>query len=496
VQTQDDPDHGPQPAAAAEPPRPRIRFGMSAKLLILTVLFVMLAEVCFYVPSVANFRLTWINNKLTAANTAALVFAVAPQVPDSLSRQILDSIGARALALKMGQQRRLLATTELPSEVLQEVDVRNMMALHDIMEAFETLLFAKDTDVLRAVGPAPMGGEFVEIVIEEGPLRQAMWRYSRNVLLISIAISAITAALVYFALHFLFVRPLYRIAANMTAFHADPENPARILVPSPRPDEIGFVERELAGMQRDLAAMLAQKTRLAALGLAVSKINHDLRNLLASAQLFSDRLAGLPDPQVQRFAPKLMRALERAIDFCQSTLSYGRAQEPPPDRRPVGLTELVEEVRDTLGLQADAPIGWITAIERGLIIDADRDQLLRVLVNIARNAMQALESRAPNDASRDQIRIIGRREGAAVIIQVADTGPGFSEQAQAHLFEAFQGSTRTGGTGLGLAIAAELVRAHGGEINLVEGTIGATFRMRIPDRPIPLQARRDERARA
>jgi signal transduction histidine kinase len=199
---------------------------------------------------------------------------------------------------------------------------------------------------------------------------------------------------------------------------------------------------------------------------------------------------------VQRFAPKLMRALERAIDFCQSTLSYGRAHEAPPDRQPVMLTELVDEVRDTLGLQPDSPIGWITAIERGLVVDADYDQFLRMLVNLTRNAVQALEARAPNDPARDQIRITGRREGAVVIIEVADTGPGFPEQAKPHLFEAFQSSTRTGGSGLGLAIAAELVRAHGGEINLVEGTIGATFRMRIPDRPIELRARRDERARA
>ena len=235
----------------------------------------------------------------------------------------------------------------------------------------------------------------------------------------------------------------------MMAFRADPEDPARILAASQRPDEIGIVERELAVMQRDLVSMLQQKTRLAALGLAVSKINHDLRNLLASAQLFSDRLARLPDPQVQRFAPKLMRALERAIDFCQSTISYGRAQEATPDRRPVPLSELVEEVRDTLGLQPDLPIGWITAIERGLAVDADRDQLLRVLVNLCRNAMQALEARSPNNSSRDQIRISGRREGAVVVIEVADTGPGLNERARAHLFEAFQGSTRTGGAGLG-----------------------------------------------
>jgi signal transduction histidine kinase len=484
------------PPAAAPLPPPYIRFGLSAKLLVLTVLFVMLAEVCIYVPSIANFRLTWLANKLSAAHTAALVFDAAPDVPDQLSRQILDSIGAQALAMKLGQQRRLLATTEMPSEVLQEVDIRDMRPMRAIVEAFRTLLVAKDTDLLRAVGPAPEGGQFVEIVIPEGPLKSAMWIYSRNIMVLSIAISAISAALVYFALHVLFVRPLYRITANMASFRADPEDQARILAPTARHDEIGFVEDELAEMQRDLSNTLHEKTRLANLGLAVSKINHDLRNLLASAQLFSDRLARLPDPQVQRFAPKLMRALERAIAFCQSTLSYGRAQEPPPDRRPVPLTELVEDVRDTLGLQPESRIAWITSIERGLTVDADRDQLLRVLINLARNAMQALESRAPNDPARDQIRITGRREGAVVVIEVADTGPGFSDQARAHLFEAFQGSTRSGGAGLGLVIADELVRAHGGEIALVDGTIGATFRLKIPDRPIPLHERRTERAHA
>ena len=327
----------------------------------LTVVFVMLAEVLIYVPSIANFRLAWINDRLAAAHTAALVLDAAPSgmVPESLAKQILDSIGARAVAMKMGQQRRLLATSNLPSEVQQEVDARDMGVWPAIMEAFRTLLFDNDKDIIRAIGPAPMGGEFVEIVIEEGPLRKAMWRYSRNVLLISLLISAIAATLVYFALHYMFVRPLHRITANMMAFRADPENPARIIAASDRHDEIGIAERELSAMQREIASMLQQKSRLASLGLAVSKINHDLRNLLASAQLFSDRLVKLPDPQVQRFAPKLMQALERAIDFCQSTLSYGRAQEPPPDRRPVVLRDLVEEVRDTIGLAPESPIGWV-----------------------------------------------------------------------------------------------------------------------------------------
>ena len=248
-------------------------------------------------------------------------------------------------------------------------------------------------------------------------------------------------------------------------------------------------------MQTELASMLHQKSRLATLGLAVSKINHDLRNLLGSAQLISDRMSSLSDPEVQRFAPKLMRALERAIAFCQSTLSYGRLQEPPPERKPILLQPLVEEVHETLGLGPDASIRWISAVERGLMVEADYDQLFRILVNLSRNAVQALESRATCcDPGRDQIRITGRREGAVVVVEVSDTGPGFSEKARAHLFEAFQGSTRTGGAGLGLAIAAELVRAHGGDIRLVEGTIGATLRLTIPDRAVELSARRGARA--
>jgi signal transduction histidine kinase len=283
---------------------------------------------------------------------------------------------------------------------------------------------------------------------------------------------------------------------NMTAFRADPENPARIISASSRTDEIGTSENELASMQREIALMLHQKNRLAALGLAVSKINHDLRNLLSGAQLFSDQLSSSPDPKVQRFAPKLMRALERAIAFCQSTLSYGAALEPPPERRKLPLEPLIEEVHEALGLGIEVPVRWIVAVERGLVVDADHDQLFRVLVNVTRNSLQALQARAANDPARDQIRITGRREGAVVVIEVSDTGPGIPAKARAHLFEAFQSSTRAGGTGLGLAIAAELVQAHGGDIKLIEGTIGATFRITIPDSAVSLETRRDTRATA
>jgi signal transduction histidine kinase len=323
-----------------------------------------------------------------------------------------------------------------------------------------------------------------------------MFRFSRNLLGVSLIIAGLTAALVYLALHFLFVRPMRRLTESLVGFHENPESSARIIVPSQRSDEIGVAERELSDMQRDLVSMLHQKSRLAALGLAVSKINHDLRNLLASAQLISDQLASVPDPRVQRFTPKLMRSLERAIAFCQSTLSYGRAQEAAPDRRMIPIEPIVAEVRETAGLANDASITWITAIERGLTTDADPDQLFRVLLNLVRNAAQALESNPNSDRASMQIRVSGRREGAVAILEVSDTGPGMPQKTREHLFEAFQSSGRPGGSGLGLAIAAELVRAHDGNIQLVEGTIGATFRIVIPDRPVELLSVRNERARA
>lgn len=483
------------------PRRPRIlswrRLGLSGKLLLLTIPLVMIAEILIYVPSIANFYQNRLNDRLAAANTAALVLDAAPSgmVPDSLARQILSSIGARAVAIKHGQQRRLLASADMPASVDRNVDTRTMMMGNAIYQAFSIML-TDARGAIRIVGPSSAGGEYIDVVVDEKPLQMSMYRFSTNLVLFSLAISILTAALVYLALHYLFVRPMRRVTANLVAFHADPESPARVIAPSDRGDEIGHVERELSDMQRDLVSMLHQKSRLAALGLAVSKINHDLRNLLASAQLISDQLATVPDPRVQRFAPKLVRSLERAIAFCQSTLSYGRAQEAAPDRRRIALDPVLNEVRESLGLAADASIAWVSHLERGLTVDADPDQLFRILLNLGRNAVQAMETRGPDEATPNQVRFTGKREGSVTIIEVSDTGPGVPAKAREHLFEAFQSSSRPGGTGLGLTIAAELVRAHGGQIRLVDSNIGATFRVEIPDRPVDIHAPRDERASA
>jgi signal transduction histidine kinase len=312
-----------------------------------------------------------------------------------------------------------------------------------------------------------------------------MLSYSVNIIWLSLLISVITAGLLYFTINRLFVRPMRRLTDNMVAFSGAPDDAGRIIAPSGRSDEIGVAEEHLAAMQEALQGTLREQRHLADLGLAVSKINHDLRNMLAAAQLFSDRLGSLPDENVQRFAPKLIATLDRAIAYCQTTLAYGRAREEAPARRLVALDRLVDEVAEVMGLKTHAAITFENLVAPGLEIDADPDQLFRVLVNLCRNSVQALEGDLDAAIVR-RLSISAERTGGDVTITVADTGPGIPQRARAHLFRAFQGAIRPGGTGLGLAIAAELIRAHGGSIALLDKTgPGATFRIVIPDRSSP-----------
>lgn len=460
-----------------------LRFGLAERVLLLTIAFVMLAEIAIFVPSVANFRNNWLRDKLSAAYTAALVLEAAPgdAVPEKLKMDLLSHVGAYTIALKMGRTRRLLAVSNMPPMAQARYDLRSATPWQAIREAFATL-FSTENRVLSVRGDAPMGGEFIEVTLREQPLREAMLRYGRNILVLSLVISLIVAGLAVAAIHLMVLRPVHRLTSNLMGFAEDPEGAARIVKPSGRNTELGQAEHALADMQHSLANELKQKKHLAALGLAVAKINHDLRNMLASAQLLSDRLAETSDPLSRRVAPKLIATLDRAIAFCQSTLTYGRAVEPSPERKPVRLAQLVGEAAE---LVAPAELGRVpvrNAVAEELTVDVDAEQILRVLVNLIRNAVEALESAGAQPGMEPQVRISARREGAMAIVHVSDTGPGVPARARESLFQAFQASTRRGGSGLGLAIAAELVRAHGGTIELAEPEEGAssTFRFTLP----------------
>ena len=474
----------PSPVPAAEErPRPG-RFGLSSKLLLLTIVFVMVSEVLVYVPSIANFRNNRLAERIRAAELIAISLSGSADVPRAIQDRLLETMGAMTIAVHAGPTRRLVAMAEMPPTIDAVSDLSDRNAWTSISEAFEALL-ARDGRVLRILGAPNDYGEAIEVVVSETPIRQSMLRYSTNLLGISLIISMTTAALVFFALRHLFVAPLTRITRAMAEFSASPEDPSHIIVPSKRRDELGDAERRLAGMQRELAETLGQKKHLADLGLAVSKINHDLRNMLASAQLLTDRLTAIPDLAVQRFAPKLVATLDRAIGYSQAVLNYGKTGEAPPERRVVSARRLIDDVAEVLGLPSHPTVAFEATVPADLEIDADPDQLSRVLVNLCRNALQALEGDHDPAVVR-RIMVEASRSGSVVTLRVADTGPGVPARARANLFRPFQGGVRRGGTGLGLAICAELVRAHGGTIELVEDGPGAMFEIQIPDRVIEI----------
>lgn len=219
--------------------------------------------------------------------------------------------------------------------------------------------------------------------------------------------------------------------------------------------------------------------RLAQLGLAVSKIAHDLRGILATAQLVADRVAESCNPDCQRFTPRLITAIDRAIGLCTDTLAGGRAIQRPPHYAAFRLRPLIEDVAEVSSAEDSAGIVLHNDVAPEFELIADPDQVFRVLFNLVCNACKALKTQGGGD-----IRISALVADDKVIIDVADTGPGVPPAIRARLFEPFASFGRPDSTGLGLAIVRELMRGHGGDVMLAsDDGEGAVFRLVFPDRP-------------
>jgi signal transduction histidine kinase len=452
------------------------------KLLLLTIAFVMMAEVLIFVPSVANFRRNWVMERVVAAKIASLSVEASggAQLPDRLRQELLTTAGVHAVAVKRPHFRSLVLGMPDTTEIADTYDLRTQNVMTLIPDALQALV-APPGRLIRVLAAAEMmqPGDEMDVVFDETPLRAAMWRFAHNIFWLSLVISLITAALVYLALNGLLVRPMVRITRNMVLYRENPEDTSRIMVPSARQDEVGVAEQELATLQTQLSGLLREKARLANLGLAVSKINHDLRNILASAQLVSDRLATVTDPTVQRSLPRLIRALDRAITLCTNTMKYGRSEEAPPNRTSVPLRALLTEVTESLGVEEMSGVKLNVSVPPAIALFADRDQMFRVMANLIRNALEALREADP-PCAQPLIEVAARLEGRMAAIRVSDNGPGVPAALRANLFKAFQSSAKRDGNGLGLVISAELVRAHGGDIRLEDTPVGAAFVITLP----------------
>src|SRR5712671_346777 len=362
---------------------------LSARLLVLTIFFVMLGEVLIFVPSVARFRMTYFENRLAAGHIAILALEASPT--GHLDQWLTDNLLARVRAQGVGLYRPDGTVLKLdradPPRPDFTIDLTHPNILLAIRGSFRTL-FGDGNRVLRVLGPTPANNrETAEVLLEEAPLRDELWDFGTRILELSLVLSLVTAALVYLSLQWLLVRPMRRITASMIEFREDPEDASRVIAATGRRDEIGVAERELAVLQRTVRQALGQRARLAALGTAVTKVNHDLRNILATARLVTDGLAASPAPEVRRVAPRLFDAIDRAVALCTRTLDFSREGTPPLVPRRFPLASLIDEVAPDLGLSEDGMAIECT-IPPDLVIEADRDQLYRILLNLARNAVE------------------------------------------------------------------------------------------------------------
>ncbi|MEE8296183.1 MAG: HAMP domain-containing sensor histidine kinase [Sphingomonadales bacterium] len=454
--------------------RPRTSFfrSLSVQLLVLTVFFATLVALIIYIPSVAQSWKNYLDQRLVAAQIAALSLEETPgqEVSPMLETELLSSAEIQAVIVLREDSRQLILRSTLPSSISAFYDLREIGPLDLIMASFDTLYRGGEGSIQVQGSPINTRHQSVQIVLDEGPLYLVVSQFSRDFLQISLLVVLFASVLIYLAILFFLVRPTTRIAENLVAFSKTPEAHGKTLKPSGRKDEVGLLEFEVKQMQTEVRKALKQQSRLANLGLAVSKINHDLKNILSTARLSMEMLERKPSGKGQaKIMERFLRSVDRAVALGERTLKYGKAEEPPAEKKMFVLRDLVKGVQSTYRESGASALKWKIEIPPSLEVYADREQIFRVLFNLTRNAQEAMNGKGTISISAT------KKKGETLQVFFEDQGPGIPETVQENLFVPFAGSTK-GGSGLGLVIAKELVEANGGQLALVKtGETGTTF---------------------
>lgn len=466
--------------------RERLRFqapdALAWRLLLLTFGFTVVVEILIIAPSAASFHERWLLDRLQSAELASVGVEALPYsaVEDDVAEQLLAIGGVQAVVVgDQGVRRLLLQAPNLP-RTPDLIDLRQARPVARILDPWRTLSGHPDRSIRVQARPRYRSGDFIEILAPAEPLKVELRAFLLNSLLMSLLISLVAGGLLYGGLALLVLQPLRRVTRSIEHFALDPEVEGD--PPSHRQDEIGRVERELARMQEEVRLSLRSRARLVALGEAVAKINHDLRNMLTSAQMASERLADSPDPLVAKALPRLERALGRAAALSRNVLEYGRSEEPPPQRVRIPLAAAVAAAAEDAGLTDDG-VRLVRTIPARFAVNADPDQLHRILVNLMRNARQAIEGDATRPPDhRGAVRVTASSENGDSVLRIADNGPGIPPRLSGSLFEPFVSGRASEGSGLGLTISRELAASHDGALTLVEtGPTGTTFELRLPE---------------
>ena len=460
---------------------------LSGKLLLMTIGFVMLAELVLFVPSATLFRQTYLAERAERAGHLALALDGVPDYEGSamLSQKFVEDTNVIMVSIKREGMTQLLLglPPDNPDATFEEVDLRDARRLPLFRYAVRDF-FGDGAGYYRVLSDPIMADQgLIEIILPKASVKEALRDYFQNIFWLSLVIALITGTLIYLALSAMIVRPIQKLAKGIAEFREDPDERRGNLKPSRRLDEIGQLEREFFDMKQGVRASFRQRERLASLGMAVAKINHDLRNVLTSAQLVSDRIAMDKDERVAGMGERLVRAVDRGIRLCTDVLNYSKAKDEQLEIDEVRIALLVGETAgDVLGQFGRGPtaINFINKIPSELEVKVDADHTYRIIHNLFRNAGQALQSMSNVDAAR-QITVSSEIEAGQVKIRIADTGPGLPKRAKDNLFKAFASSSGHGSSGLGLTISKDLATDQGGDLELgYTGETGTEFVLTLP----------------
>lgn len=460
---------------------------LSGRLFLLTIVFVMLAEILIFIPSFSRYRIDYLRMQMERAEIAIQALSVSTPLPpaeaDSIREQevaLLELMGLYEI-IKYDPGNDVIIHLKRPilRVDVKTYDLSNNSPVQWMIDGLSSI-FEDPLELMRLTQTDPVHKTRLAVTLPKADMLKGLTGYAVRILLLSLFISTLTSILIYFVVRRFVVTPIVNLVDQMAYYQKEPENPERIIQPSSHVSDIHDAQRALAALQNQVIEALDQKNRLAALGEAVAKINHDLRNILASAQLLADRLEESQEPMAQRIGFKLVRSLDRAVTLCTNSLIFGQLRENLPVKEPVNLVDIVSDVLESVNIHDDEEhIDIRVNVNQNLNFMSDSDYLYRILLNLVRNAHHAINQKA--DSSRVLIINADIETQEILVIHVSDSGGGMPEEAKNFLFQPFKGGVKRGGTGLGLSITKDLCKLLGGEVILSktdeEGTI---FEVRLP----------------
>ena len=451
---------------------------LSARVFWLTVSIIFVVDILVMMPGMGREWQNCLNNKVTQAAEVAVTVISGPAAGNFANAQTRDALsslsGTIGITLMGGVKPISILPVSTSLQLDPNVDLDRVSLWQSAWQADREVL-GLCAAYLPVNAAFPLGSDpRIQIVISARPLIAHLRGYVAQTVTYSVIVAALTGGLVYAALDRLLVKPMRIMTADIVAFRRDPEH-ARLSglkwLSRKGDDEISRAAHELVIMQDELRTALWRNAQLAALGTAIAKMSHDLRNILGSALLVAGRFRSHGDPAIKQASALLISSMERAVELVTRTVDSADGRPPPVSRSPVVLRELVDEVADFIR-QGGTGMAIENQVPGSLVLPLDRNQMYRVLANLLRNAAEAQAGRATLTTEDEH--------GVSQLV-VTDDGHGLPRKALAGLFRPFAGSGRNRGTGLGLAIARDLIRAHGGDLRLRKtGPDGTEFIMSLP----------------